>query len=129
MVPHATVPDANKAIEYYKAAFGAEEIRRALAPDGKKLFFAELKIGNSRLFLNDDFPEMCGGKSKTVASLGGTPITIHMDVANCDAAIDRAAKAGGNVTMPAADMFWGDRYGQVTDPFGLVWSFSHPLKK
>lgn len=129
MVPHLTVSDASKAIEYYKAAFGAEEVRRMPDPSGKKLWFAELKIGGNALYLNDDFPEMCGGKSKTAQSLGGTPITIHMNVTNCDAAIERAAKAGGHVNMGASDMFWGDRYGQVTDPFGIVWSFSHPLKK
>lgn len=128
MVPHLTVTDAKKAIDFYKAAFDAKEVRRMPAPDGR-LMFAELTIGDFKLFLNDDFPEYCGGKSKTATALGGTPITLHQDVPNCDAAIEKAAKAGAHVHMGAADMFWGDRYGQVTDPFGIVWSFSHPLQK
>lgn len=128
MVPHLTVTDAKKAIDFYKAAFDATEVRRMPSPDGR-LMFAELKIGNAQLFLNDDFPEYCGGKSKTAAALGGTPITLHQDVPNCDAAIEKAAKAGAHVNMGASDMFWGDRYGQVTDPFGIVWSFAHPLQK
>jgi PhnB protein len=129
IVPHLVVNDAAAAIEYYKKAFGAEEVMRMPADDGKRLMHAQLTIGPSTVYLCDDFPEYCGGKSRSPRSLGGTPITIHQSVTDCDAAIDRAAAAGGTVTMPAADMFWGDRYGQVTDPFGHVWSFSTPLKK
>jgi PhnB protein len=128
MIPHLVVNDAAKAIEFYKAAFGATEVMRMPAPDGR-LMHAELKIGENRFFLCDDFPEYCGGKSSTAKSLGGTPITIHQYVPNCDEALDKAAQAGGHINMGASDMFWGDRYGQVTDPFGLVWSFAHPLKK
>jgi PhnB protein len=129
LVPHIVVNGAAKAIDFYKGAFGAEEVMRMPAEDGKRLMHAELKIGSSALYLCDDFPEYCGGKSRTPQTLGGTPTTIHQTVADCDAAIARAAKAGATVTMPAADMFWGDRYGQITDPFGHVWSFSTPLKK
>ncbi|MFL5329012.1 MAG: VOC family protein [Gemmataceae bacterium] len=129
VIPHITSSDANKAIEFYKAAFGATEVRKMPHQDGKRIMFAELRIGDGSLYLNDDFPEFCGGKSRTVAHLGGTPVTLHMNVPDCDAAIKRAADAGAHVTMGASDMFWGDRYGQVKDPFGFEWSFSHPLKK
>lgn len=123
------VSDAAAAIEFYKKASGAEEILRVPAEDGKRLLHAQLRIGTSMLYLCDDFPEFCGGKARTPGALGGTPVTIHQHVSDCDAAIDRAAAAGATVTMPAMDAFWGDRYGQVQDPFGQQWSFSTPLKK
>jgi len=129
LVPHLVVSDAAAAIEFYKKAFGAEEILRVPAEDGKRLLHAQLRIGTSMLYLCDDFPEFCGGKARTPGALGGTPVTIHQHVSDCDAAIDRAAAAGATVTMPAMDAFWGDRYGQVQDPFGHQWSFSTPLKK
>jgi PhnB protein len=129
VIPHVTSSDASKAIEFYKAAFGATEIRRHPSPDGQKLWFAELDIDGGRLYLNDDFPEMCGGKSRTPEALGGTPVTLHMGVADVDAAFNKAVAAGATAKMPPADMFWGDRYGVVTDPFGNDWSLSTPLKK
>lgn len=128
ITPHIVVPGAIKAIEFYKKAFDATEVMRMPHDDGR-LMHAELMIGDGRLFMCDDFPEFCEGKSRTAKSYGGTPITLHLDVPNCDAAMAKAAAAGATITMPAADMFWGDRYGQVTDPFGLIWSFAHPLKK
>jgi PhnB protein len=127
IVPHLVVKDAPKAIEFYKNAFGAEEVFRMPAPDGKRLMHAELKIGSATIFLCDDFPEHRGDKSGTADALGGTPITLHQNVPDCDAALARAASAGGTITMPAQDMFWGDRYGQVRDPFGLMWAFAGPL--
>ena len=129
IIPHLCVNDAAKAIEFYQKAFGATEELRMPHEDGKRLMHASLKIGDQRLMLHDDFPEFHGGKSHTAKALGGTPITLHLESPNCDESIAKAAAAGATVTMPAADMFWGDRYGQVTDPFGLVWSFAHPLKK
>jgi PhnB protein len=89
---------------------------------------AAILIGGAWVFLVDDFPEYCGGKSQTPQSLGGTPVTIHRYVPDCDAAIERAQKAGATVQMPAADMFWGDRYGVVVDPFGHSWSFATHLR-
>ena len=86
---------------------------------------AHLKVLGHDLMLCDDFPEHCGGVSR--APHGPSPVTIHLCVENCDAAIAKMAAAGGTVTMPAGDMFWGDRYGKVTDPFGHDWSFTHPL--
>ena len=76
------------------------------------------------MFLVDDFPEYCEGKSQTPKALGGTPVTLHRFVVDCDAAIKRATDAGATVTMPAQDMFWGDRYGIISDPFGHSWSIA-----
>ena len=128
LTPHLVVKGASEAIEFYKKAFGAEEIGRVPGPDGKTLMHAELKIGDSRLFLVDEwlffvdeFPEMqCRGPQ----SVGGTPVTIHMYVEDVDAAFKRAVAAGAQVRMPLEDMFWGDRYGVLADPFGHAWSLA-----
>ena len=121
LTPHLVVKDASNAIEFYKKAFGAKEIRRVPGPDGKSLIHAELQVGDSRLLLVDEFPEMnCRGPK----SIGGSPVTIHMFVDDVDAAFDKAVEAGAEVTMPLADMFWGDRYGILTDPFGHSWSIA-----
>jgi PhnB protein len=128
LTPHLVCPDASAASAYYQAAFGATEVVRMPADDGKRLMHCELKIGSGKMFLCDDFPEYCEGKSRSAKTLGGTPVTLHLEVPDCDAAMDKAVKAGGTVTMPAMDMFWGDRYGKVRDPFGHEWSFSTPLK-
>ena len=121
LTPHLVVKDATQAIEFYKKAFGAEEIRRAPAPDGKSIMHAELQIGDSRLLLVDEFPEMdCRGPQ----SIGGTPVTIHVYVTDVDAAFNKAVDAGAEMKMPLADMFWGDRYGVLTDPFGHSWSLA-----
>jgi PhnB protein len=127
IIPHLTVKDGRRAVEYYKAAFGAEEVRVVPAEDGKRLMHAELKFGDSTLFLCDDFPEYCGGKSRIPDGSGS--VTLHLNVSNCDTAVSRAEKAGGKVIMGPEDMFWGDRYAQVLDPFGHTWSFSTPIKK
>ena len=122
---HLVVKGAAAAIDFYKAALGAVEVYRMPADDGQRLMHAELQLDGGRLFLCDDFPDMCGGVSRAPA--GPSPITLHLDVPNADAAIARAAAAGATVAMPAADMFWGDRYGQIVDPFGHSWSFAHRL--
>ena len=124
LIPHLVVKGAAAAIEYYKAALGAEEVARMPAPDGR-LMHATLRVGDATLFLCDDFPEYCGGVTR--APNGPTPITLHLCVPDADAAVARAQSAGATVTMPAEDMFWGDRYGLVTDPFGHAWSYSTPL--
>ncbi len=89
---------------------------------------AELKIGSSSVYLNDDFPEYSNGKSRTPTSLGGSPVVIHRYVEDCDAVVKQAEKAGAKVTMPPQDQFWGDRYGTIRDPFGHVWSFATHVK-
>jgi len=127
IIAHLCVKGGVQAIEFYKQAFGAEEVVRMPAPDGR-VMHAELKIGSSTVYLGDDFPEYCGGKEHNPLAMGGSPVTIHQYVEDCDAAIQRAAEAGATVTMPPADMFWGDRYGKVTDPFGHVWAFATHVK-
>ncbi|MCL4196452.1 MAG: VOC family protein [Phycisphaerales bacterium] len=127
LIPHLVVQGCDKALDFYKKAFGAEEICRMPSPDGR-VMHAEIRIGSAMIFLADDFPEYCGGKARNPKALGNTPVTLHQYVKNCDAAIDRAAKAGATVTMPATDMFWGDRYGVITDPFGHSWAFATHIK-
>ncbi len=124
LIPHLVVDNASAAMEFYKKAFGAEEICRMPMPDGSKLMHAEMKIGNNVFYLADDFPEFCEGKARSPKALGGTPLNIHQYVADCDAAIKKALDAGATLTMPATDMFWGDRFGKITDPFGHEWSLA-----
>ena len=128
LIPHLVCDQCAEAIEFYKKAFGAQEVRRMMAPDGRRIMHASIRIGNSFVFLNDDFPEYCGGKSQSPKGLNGTPVSLHHYVENCDAAIKRAQDAGATVFMPAMDMFWGDRYGVVADPFGHKWSFATHIK-
>ena len=120
LTPHLVVGDANKAIEFYKKAFGAEEITRMPGPGGK-IMHASIRIGNSVVMLNDEYPDM---GSRSPKSIGGTPVTLNLYVENVDKLWDRAVAAGATVTMPLADMFWGDRYGMVTDPYGHRWSLA-----
>ena len=129
ITPHLVVKGAKQAIEFYTKALGAEEVYRMPAEDGERLMHAHLKVGDAEFFLCDDFPEYRGGQSSDPRSLGGTSVTLHQYVPDADAAIARAAEAGATVKMPAQDMFWGDRYGQVVDPFGHTWSFAHKLAK
>jgi PhnB protein len=124
VIPHLFVNGGAKAIDFYKAALGAEELSRVPSPDGR-IMHAALKLAGGAFMLSDDFPEHCGGVSHAPATT--TSVMLHINVPNADAALDRAVKAGAKLKMPAADMFWGDRYGQITDPFGHEWSFSHPL--
>ena len=124
LIPHLVCQGAADAIEFYKRAFGAPEISRMPAPDGKRVMHAEIRIAGRPVFIADDFPEYCGGKSQSPTALGGTPVTIHRYVEDCDAAIRRAVDAGATIKMPPMDMFWGDRYGVVTDPFGHSWSIA-----
>lgn len=119
VTPHMTVKDGAAAIEFYKKAFGAEEIMRMPGPDGKGVMHAEIKIGDSIIMLNDEFP---GHGPKAPTSLNGTSCTIHLYVTDVDAAFNKAVAAGAQPAMPVQDMFWGDRYGGVTDPFGHRWS-------
>lgn len=128
IIPHLVCDGCVEAIDFYKKAFGAEEMFRMPAPDGRRLMHACIRIGESLVFLVDDFPEFCGGKSESPKALNGSPVTIHRYVSDCDVAIKRAVDAGATVMMPAADMFWGDRYGVVIDPFGHKWSIATHIK-
>jgi len=119
LTPSLTVEGAAEAIEFYKRAFGAEERSRALDPTGKKVWHAELRIGDSAFFINDTAPEM-----------GATPSfsSLWIYTADADAAFDRAVKAGAKVTMPMADMFWGDRVGMLVDRWNIKWSIAKHVK-
>jgi uncharacterized glyoxalase superfamily protein PhnB len=128
LIPHLICDPCAEAIEFYKKAFGAEEIHRMPAPDGRRIMHAAIRIGTSYVFLVDDFPEYCGGKSQSPKGLNGTSVSMHRYVEDCDAAIKRAQDAGATVKMPAMDMFWGDRYGVVIDPFGHQWTFGTHIK-
>jgi PhnB protein len=124
LIPHLVCERCTEAIEFYKKAFGAEEIHRMPAPDGRRIMHAAIRIGKSFVFLVDDFPEYCEGKSESPTALKGTPVILHHYVTDCDAAIKRAQDAGAEVLMPPQDMFWGDRYGVVRDPYGHKWAFA-----
>jgi PhnB protein len=128
LIPHLVCDPCAAAIDFYKQAFGAEELHRMPSPDGQRIMHAAIRLGSSIVFLVDDFPEFCDGKSESPKALRGTPVTLHRYVQNCDAAIEKAQAAGATVVMPAMDMFWGDRYGVVVDPFGHKWSFATHLK-
>src|SRR6476661_10874489 len=123
---HLTIRDgkAADAIDFYRRAFGAEEVGRHLADDGKRIMHAHLKLNGGALMLNDDFPEF----SKEQAREPGG-FVLHLQVPDADTAWKRALDAGSEVRFPLADQFWGDRYGQVKDPFGFTWSIAAPVKQ
>ena len=121
ITPGLVAKDAKKAIEFYKAAFGATVLSQMDWPDGRGIAHAELKIGDSKFYLGDEVPEM-GAVSPQ--KLGGSPVTLHIYTEDCDALFKRAAAAGAKVEQPPMDMFWGDRYGKLLDPFGHRWSIA-----
>jgi PhnB protein len=125
VTPHLVCAGAADAIGFYQRAFGAEEVTRLVAPDGR-LAHAAIRIGDSTVMLVDEMPEWGALSPK---SLNGSPVTIHLNVDNADAFVERAVKAGAKVTMPVEDQFWGDRYGKIEDPFGHSWSVAHPVRE
>jgi PhnB protein len=125
--PYLTVTPGADAIDWYKRALGAEEIHRMQGPDGR-IMHAGLKIGDSILMLADEFPDM-GGKAKSPKTLGGTTVTVHVQSPDVDAAFKRAVDAGATVLMAPADMFWGDRFCKLADPFGHFWSIATTKEK
>ncbi len=120
LTPYMTVRDAARAIEFYKQAFGAVERGAMKGPDGK-IMHAELIIGDSIVMLADEQPQF-GALSPQ--STGGAGMGLHIYVEDVDSAFDRAVMAGAKVEMPVGDMFWGDRYGKLADPFGHKWSIA-----
>jgi PhnB protein len=122
VTPYLTVRDAAQAIDFYKRAFGAKELMRMPGPDGKNIMHAELRIGDSIVMLSDENPGMSTSHAPT--TLGGTTCVLFLYVPNVDAAFKRAEDAGCKVLKPLADMFWGDRYGQLEDPFGNQWALA-----
>ncbi len=128
LTPHIQIGNnkAADAIAFYVAAFGAIEQRRMIADDGKRLMHAHVLINGASLMLHDEFPEYVDPAEADVA--GGSGLTLHLQVDDADAWYARAVAAGATASMPLENMFWGDRYGQVTDPFGYRWSIAHALK-
>jgi PhnB protein len=122
ITPQLTVREATAALDFYKRAFGARELMRMPGPGGK-IMHAELKIGDSVFFVNDEFPDM-GPGPRAPQSLGGSTGVLHVYVRDVDTAFRQAVDAGAQVRMPVADMFWGDRYGKVADPFGHEWGLA-----
>ena len=118
VTPHLVCAGAAEAIEFYQTAFGATELSRVPGANGK-LMHASVRIGDSVVMLNEEMPEWGAFGPK---SLKGSAVTIHLYVENADAVFEQAVAAGAKITMPLDDMFWGDRYGKVEDPFGHQWS-------
>jgi len=124
VTPHLVCDGAGKAMDFYAKAFGAVELARMPTPEGK-LMHGSMRIGDSSIMLVDAFPDM---GMKDPKSLGGTAVTIHLQVEDVDALFKQAVDAGATPVMPPADMFWGDRYSIVTDPFGHKWSIATHVK-
>jgi uncharacterized glyoxalase superfamily protein PhnB len=120
VTPSITLDNASAAIDYYKRAFGAEEISRMATPDGR-IMHAEIRLGDSILMLSDEFGQ---GDTRSPKSLGGTTANFHIYVPDVDATFAGAVQAGGTAVMPPSDMFWGDRWGLVKDPFGHSWGIA-----
>ena len=120
VTPYLAINGAAQAVEWYKKAFGAKELRREATPDGK-LIHARIRIGDSILMMSDVFP---GAGHKDPLALGAASVTFHVYSNNVDALWQKAVEAGAKVDMPLGDMFWGERYGQLSDPFGHSWSVS-----
>ena len=118
VMPYLTVDDASAAIEFYTTVFGAKERLRMPAPEGK-IGHAELEIGDSVIMLSDPFPQ---SNVRPPSERGGPTASVFMYVDDADAVFEQAQTAGATVSMPLEDMFWGDRFGSLTDPFGHVWS-------
>ena len=118
--PYLTLSDAARAIDFYKRAFGAQVVVRMDGPGGK-IGHAEIKIGDSIIMLSDEMP---GAKTRSPQSLGGTTSSVFLYFPDVDAAFKQATDAGAKPDLPPQDMFWGDRFGTVTDPFGHIWSMA-----
>jgi len=121
ITPFLIVRGADRAIDFYKRAFGAKEHGRMPGPDGKSIMHADLSIGNSRFFLSDEDVE---SGCRSPESLGGASAGIYLYVENVDEVYRKAVEAGGKPTRPVEDMFWGDRTGTIRDPFGYEWSLA-----
>ncbi|HRO32717.1 MAG TPA: VOC family protein [Brevundimonas sp.] len=126
VIPYLTIPSrgGQAAVEFYRAAFGAEELFRNLAEDGERIMHSRLMINGALVMLSDEFPEY-----GMPADVRPQAVTLHLQVDDADEWWARALVAGAVPTMPLADQFWGDRYGRLTDPFGHSWSIGAPVRK
>jgi PhnB protein len=129
ITPYLVVSNAAEAIEFYKKAFGATVDGEAhLMPGTDKIMHVRLVINGSLIMLCDDMSAMMNRRSETPEALGGSPITLALSLKDVQSFWDKAIAGGATVTMPLADMFWGDRYGQIVDPYGHKWSMSQTIK-
>jgi len=125
ITPMLIVKDGLKAIEYYKKVFGAMDKGTMMMPDNKSVAHAELMIGDSKIMLSDEFPEM---KSLSPTTIGGTPVSLYLYVEDVDKTFNLAVAEGGKSLFPVQDRFYGDRHGSIQDPFGHIWSIATHLK-
>jgi PhnB protein len=124
LTPHMVVRDAAAALQHYQEALGARETSRMLGRDGR-VMFAEMSIGDARIFLVDEYPEQ---RALSPTTLGGTPVSLHLYVARVDEAFARAVAAGMTVEIPLANFFWGERYGLLRDAFGHQWALASRIE-
>ncbi len=124
VTPYLAIDGAARALEFYKNAFGAKELTREATPDGK-IVHATIRIGDSLVMMSDIFP---GAMTKSPLELGTSPVTLHVYTKDVDGMWNRAVSAGAKVVMPLDNQYWGDRYGQLVDPFGHHWSLSMRVK-
>jgi len=125
ITPMLIVKDGLKAIEYYKKVFGAIDKGTMMMPDNKSVAHAELLIGDSKIMLSDEFPEM---KSLSPTTIGGSPVSLYLYVEDVDKTFNLAVTEGGKSLFPVQDRFYGDRHGTIQDPFGHIWSIATHIK-
>jgi PhnB protein len=128
-IPHLIVSDGLAALEFYKEVFGAEEGDRMMARDGKRLMHGEIVLDGHKLFVSDEFSNEECGSCKMPPTLGGTSVRITLQVDDAGALVERAVSRGARVIMPVQDMFWGGRYGKISDPFGHEWGINQQQKE
>jgi uncharacterized glyoxalase superfamily protein PhnB len=126
VTPYLIVSNCARAIDFYKKAFGAAELFRMPTPDGQRVMHATLKVYGANVMLSDEFPEFGGNRGPDI--VGSTTVSIHLQVPNADKAFAQAVEAGATAITQVADMFWGDRFGKLRDPFGHEWSVAHHVR-
>jgi len=124
ITPHLVVNNGVDAVEIYKRAFGAVVVYRYNGPDDKSIIYVKLRIGDSPVLLSDEFPDTEGISCRSPKSIGGITVVIHIYTEDVDKLFNQAISAGATVITPVTDMFWGDRYGQLMDPYGHFWSIA-----
>lgn len=129
VIAYLSVAGGEAALAFYEKAFGGEVTYKQLVPDGKRVMHARVAINGGLIMLSDDFPEYNGGMSQAPQPGQTRGIVLHMAVADCDAVFNQAVAAGAEPTMPPADMFWGERYARLRDPFGHVWSLGTLIRR
>jgi PhnB protein len=129
VIAYLSVAGGEAALAFYAAAFDGRVTYKQMAPDGKRIMHARVAINGGLIMLSDDFPEYTGGVSQAPPADRPTGMVLHLQVSDCDAVFNQAVAAGGSPTMPPADMFWGDRYARVRDPFGHTWSIGAPIRR